>query len=397
MNVRENKGVSSGLKNYLIRGGKLYNPEYSEKKDILVAGGEILKIAEEISRPEAFEVEMIDATNGLIVPGFIDSHVHLTGGGGEPGFSTRIPEIPLSGIVEAGVTTVAGLLGTDNITRSPEDLLAKAKALNKTITALAYTGSYHLPSPTITESVKKDIALIDEFIGVKFAISDHRSSQPTTKELARIASQARVGGILGNKPGIVHVHVGDGSGGLDPILNVGENTEIPLSQFVPTHVGRNTALLKQGIELVQKGGYIDITCPGETLKWEEEIKSSLERIVESGVPLSHITLSSDSNGSMPEFDEEGNVTGIAKGEIRSLFRTVTEMVEMDVLSLSDALKLVTKNPARRLGIFERKGSVEEGKDADLAVLTEDLELENLLARGKMLLNGDETIAKGRFE
>lgn len=389
--------VGSNSRNYLIRGGELYDPEYSGEKDILVAGGEILKIAEAISRPEGFEVEVIDATGGLIVPGFIDSHVHLTGGGGESGFRTRVPEISLSDIVEAGVTTVSGLLGTDNVTRSLEDLLAKTKALNETITAYAYTGSYHLPSPTITGSVKKDIALIDEFIGVKFAISDHRSSQPTTKELARLASQARVGGMLGNKPGIVHVHVGDGSGGLDPILDAGENTEIPLSQFVPTHLGRNTALLKQGIELVGKGGYIDITCPGESLKWEEEIESSIERIVESGVPLSQITLSSDSNGSMPEFDEEGNIAGMVRGEIRSLFRTVTELAEMDVLSLSDALKLVTENPARRLGIFDRKGSVEEGKDADLAVLTEGLELENLLARGKILHSGKGTIARGRFE
>jgi len=382
---------------YLIKGGKLYDPEYSGEKDILIAGDEILRIAEEIPRPEGFDVEVIDATEGLIVPGFIDSHVHLTGGGGESGFRTRVPEIALSDIIEAGVTTVAGLLGTDNVTRSPEDLLAKTKALNETITALAYTGSYHLPSPTITGSVKKDIALIDEFIGVKFAISDHRSSQPSTEELARLASEARVGGMLGKKPGIVHLHVGGGSDGLKPILDVVKDSEIPLTQFVPTHVGRNRELLEQGIELVNKGGFIDITCPSESLKWEEGMGSSMERLLEGGAPLSRITLSSDSNGSMPQFDDEGNLTGMARGEIRALFRTVAELARSDALSLSDALKLVTENPARRLGVFDRKGNLAEGKDADILVLTGELELEKVFAGGELLLEGEKTLAGGPFE
>ncbi|MFW6104716.1 MAG: beta-aspartyl-peptidase [Candidatus Bipolaricaulota bacterium] len=381
----------------LIKGGGLYDPEDRGEKDILVVGGEVVKIADEIEPPRQIEIKTIDAAGKLIVPGFIDSHVHLTGGGGESGPSSRVPEISLSEIVSAGVTGVVGLLGTDNVTRSLGALLGKTKALNQTITALAYTGSYHLPSVTVTGSVKKDIALINEFIGVKLAISDHRSSQPTSTELAKLASQARVGGMLGNKPGIVHVHVGDGEGGLGPIMDAVEKSEIPRMQFVPTHMGRTTELLNQGIGFAKSGGYIDITCPGDSVKREEWINSSMSNLAESRVPLGRVTLSSDSNGSMPDFDEDGNLTGIRKAEIQALPDTVRALAESGFFSLPEILSLVTVNPAQRLGIFNQTGSLQEGKSGDFLIVTTNLEIEQVFASGRLLVDGNQVLVEDPFE
>lgn len=387
----------SSQNSVLIKGGELYDPEKRGEKDILVVGGKVLKIADEIKPPRQIEVKMIDAAGRLIVPGFIDSHVHLTGGGGESGPVSRVPELTLSEIVKAGVTTVAGLLGTDNVTRSLESLLARVKALNETINALAYTGSYHLPSVTVTGSVKKDITLIEEFIGVKFAVSDHRSSQPTPGELARLASQARVGGMLGNKPGIVHVHVGSGEAGLGPIVDAVKNSEIPRTQFVPTHVGRTTELLNQGIEFVKSGGYIDITCPVDAMKRKDWIHSGISDLAESGAPLSRVTLSSDSNGSLPEYDEKGNLTGMSKAEIDALPSAVIDLRKADVFSLPEILSLVTVNPARRLGIFDRKGSLKEGKDSDILVLSKDLEVEKVFASGRLMVDGSSVLVEDPFD
>ncbi len=389
--------VEPKSRSYLIRGGRLYGPEDRGEKDVLIGGNEILRVKDRISPPEELEVEVIDASGKIVIPGLVDLHVHITGGGGESGPRSRVPEIPLSEIVEAGVTTVAGVLGTDNVSRSPEDLLMKVKALNERITALGYTGSYHLPSSTITDSVKTDVSLIEEFIGVKCAISDHRSSQPTTRELARLASRARVGGMLGNVPGLVHLHAGDGASGLGPIFEVLEETEIPPTQFLPTHVGRNQDLLNQGIELVRRGGFIDLTCPGDPRNETQALVSLVETLLESGIPLSHVTLSSDSNGSLPEFDEDGNLVEMSRAKIGSILQTFSELVRKELLPLPEALSLVTKNPARRLGVFPRKGSIAEGRDADLVVLGEKLEPEVAIVGGDLLLKEKETLVEGPYE
>lgn len=66
---------------------------------------------------ERLGAEIIDAHKCLIIPGLVDIHVHLIGGGGEAGPASRTPESQLSAFLDAGITTVVGVLGTDCITR----------------------------------------------------------------------------------------------------------------------------------------------------------------------------------------------------------------------------------------------------------------------------------------
>lgn len=378
----------------VVSGGTVYSPSSLGRKDILIAGDRIVHIDDHIDLSKNIIVNRINATRKIVVPGFIDLHVHLIGGGGEDGPMSRVPELPFSRLTKAGITTVVGVLGTDGLTRSPEALLAKVKALRaKGLSAYMYTGSYHLPSPTITGSVKRDIALIEEVIGVKIAISDHRSSQPTTDELAKLASEARIGGMLAGKPGIVHVHVGGGSRGLDPILAVVKQTEIPISQFLPTHIGRDTTLLRQGIDFVSKGGCIDITAPSKANK----AISIIKEFQESRIDLTKVTLSSDGNGSKPRFNGRGELTGMATGDVATLGKTLKVLVEGKVLPLPDALALITSNPADRLGISGRKGSIQKGADADLLILDEELRIEQVFAKGRLMVDDGRARVKGEFE
>ncbi len=390
--------VKQDLSFKLIKKGRLFQPQKQGTKDILIVNDKIFKICKQIVPPKDFDVHVVDAFGKFVFPGFVDLHVHLLGGGGEDGPTSRVPEISLSTLTEAGITTVVGVLGTDGITRSPEALLSKVKALRaEGLSAYMYTGSYHLPSPTITGSVKRDIALIEEIVGVKIAISDHRSSQPSIEELARLCSEVRVGGMLGGKPGIVHLHVGAGSRGLDPVLEVIKHTEIPIGQFLPTHIARSAPLLEQGIEFVKRGGCIDITAPRDTLKWEEDLLSIAQTLQESGIDLTNVTLSSDGNGSMPWFDDRGALTGMATGEVASLHKTLKVLVESGVIPLPDALKFITSNPADRLGLAGHKGRLGEGADADIVILDEDLRIDKVLAKGRLMVDGGRAVVKGNFE
>jgi beta-aspartyl-dipeptidase (metallo-type) len=155
----------------LIRGGFLYGPEKIGIRDVLIVGKAIAKISDRIDLPEGFEAQVISAAGKFVTPGFIDLHVHLLGGGGEGGPRTRTPEITLSKITRAGVTTVVGCLGTDDVSRRPETLLAKATQLEEEgISTYIYCGSYQFPMATITGSVRKDIALIPITLSFKYFI-----------------------------------------------------------------------------------------------------------------------------------------------------------------------------------------------------------------------------------
>ncbi|XRG80002.1 beta-aspartyl-peptidase [Rossellomorea sp. GAMAL-10_SWC] len=387
----------------LIKNGQVYTPHSIGRKDILLAGGKIEMIADYITIPPDFpSCDVIDASNSLVVPGFIDSHVHIIGGGGEGGYKTRTPELMLTNVTTAGVTTVVGVLGTDGTTRTMENLLAKARGLEEEgITCYIHTGSYQIPVKTLTESIQSDIILIDKIIGVgEIAIADHRSSEPTIEELAKIASAARNGGILSGKAGILEIHVGDGKDQLSLLHQLVEQTNIPIRQFHPTHINRNEELFKAGIDYALKGGFVDFTTSTIPQFLEEgEVKCSkgLRVMLEEGVQIENITFSSDGQASLPFFDTNGDYLGLQIGKISSLYQEVRDGVIDEGIPLEVALQVITSNPAQVLKL-PNKGNIKPGNDADIVMLNQDtLEIETVIALGKKMVEEGIPVVKGTFE
>ena len=298
----------------LIKNAEVYAPEFLGVKDILFCNNKIVKIGKNINI-DGFECEIIDAAGKKAVPGYIDQHIHITGGGGEGSFKTRVPEAPLSKIVEAGVTTVVGVLGTDSTTRNVENIVAKAKALKEEgISCYVTTGAYEFPSPTITGTVKRDVTFIEEIIGVKLAISDHRASYIDEAILEDLGSQVRTAGMFSGKAGVVVLHMGDGNRLLTQVMNVVEKSEIPIKHFLPTHVNRKKEVFEAALDFAKKGGYIDVTDSFA----DEDYKTATEAVIaaeKAGIPLDHITFSSDGYGSFSDYDAAGNLIRIGASSI----------------------------------------------------------------------------------
>jgi beta-aspartyl-dipeptidase (metallo-type) len=385
----------------LLKNAVVYSPAPLGRADILVAGGRVERVAADI-RPPAEECDLADVSSLVAVPGLIDSHVHIVGGGGEGGYATRTPELVMSDAVRGGITTVVGCLGTDGVTRSLEALLAKARGLDEEgISASIYTGFYAVPTLTLTGSVERDLLLVDKVVGVgEVALSDHRSTQPTFDEFVRLAAEARRGGILSGKAGVVNVHMGDGRRGLSMLRRVVEETEIPAAQFVPTHVNRNPTLFDEGVTWAKGGGLVDFTTstvPAWLEQGEVKCSRGLRAMLEAGVGVSQITFTSDGQGSMPAFDAGGRFVRLDIGRVTSLLAEVRDAVLVERVPLETALQVATSNPARILKL-RGKGWIAAGADADITLLDpRSLEVRGVLARGRWLMREGDVLVKGTFE
>jgi beta-aspartyl-dipeptidase (metallo-type) len=383
----------------LLLNAELYDPEPRGHASILVAGEKIVWVGTDApALPRGLGARERDLGGRRVIPGLIDCHVHLTGGGGEAGPHTRVPPVGLSRLTAGGITTAVGLLGTDDAVRRPAELVAAARGLiAEGLSAYCLTGGYHLPPATVTGSVRLDLALIDVIIGVgEVAISDHRSSQPTLDELLRVAADAHVGGLMSDKAGVLHLHVGDGPRGLELVNQALDRCEIPARVFNPTHVNRSKRLFDEALALAERGCTIDLTAfpvAKEEDAWPAG--EALVRCLDAGLPPGRVTVSSDGGGCLPSFDNEGRVVALDVGRPAALAGTLKELV-VGGHALERVLPAFTSAPADLLRLGH-KGRIREGADADLVVLGGDGGVEDVMARGRWHLRERRLMIRGTFE
>jgi beta-aspartyl-dipeptidase (metallo-type) len=385
----------------LLSNARVYAPEDLGVQHVLVGGGRILGLSAATPAPlltGGLQIEQVDLGGARLIPGLIDGHAHVTGGGGESGPASKVPPIGLAQLTSAGVTTVVGLLGTDDTTRTTSELVTRVRALrDEGLSAWCWTGGYHVPPTTFSGSVRSDIAHLDVVLGAgEVALSDHRSSQPTFDELVRLAAECHVGGLMTDKAGVLHLHMGDGKRGLALVRRALDETELPACVFHPTHVNRKKALFQEALELARRGSCIDVTA--YPVAKDEDAHSAADAVlayVEAGLPHEHVTVSSDGGGCLPVFGPDGRVARMDVGTPKSLLVTLRELVERG-LPLERALAPFTSNVARVLRL-RRKGRIRMGADADLVVLDDRLEVRSVMARGTWHVRDREQLRKGTFE
>lgn len=370
---------------HVIKNGKVFSPGKLGEKDILFVNNKIVEIGDSIHLT-GVETDVIDARGKYVCPGFIDQHVHITGGGGQAGFASFVSEVNVGELVSVGTTTVMGMLGTDGFVKELSTLYAKAKALDmEGITAFMLTSFYGLPEKTITGSVAEDLIYIDKVIGCKLALSDDRCSFPSESELLRLINQVKLGGFTSGKHGIIHIHLGGLESKIDTILSIARTYPTLIPYLSPTHVIRTEPLFTACMEFARMGGMIDISTGGT--KFMEPHKT-VGMALENGVPLGNMTFSSDGRGGVKRIDPVSGVMTYRPAPLDLNYREMTRLVHSGILPLEDALRLITVNPAGNMKI-KGKGRIAPGYDADFVFLDESLKITDVYANGKAMMCDNE--------
>lgn len=378
----------------LIRNAHVFSPDDLGVRDVLMVNGRFLAIDTDLD-VELPDLETIDAKGKILTPGFFDQHIHVTGGGGEGGPVSRTPELVLSELVACGTTNVVGVSGTDFITRSIENLLAKVRALaTEGVSTWMYTSNYRFPPSTMSGEVAKDIFMVPECLGVKIAMGDHRSSFPTEDELIHLLSDIRLAGMISGKIGVLHIHSGNIPGAFDMYRDI-VSRGFPIKHIRPTHCARVRHVFDSALEFAKAGGYIDFTTGGSCC-FEKGPAEAFVGAVEAGVNPKLVTMSSDGHGSKPRFDEKGNMVGLAVCGIECNLSTVKELVGDYKMDIPTVLGFITRNVADSHGLKDQ-GRVEVGAVANALLFDENFNLTDVFAKGRGMMRSGDIIVKGVFE
>ena len=377
----------------LIKNARLYAPASLGMNDILLSGEKIVHISPAIQL-SGIPYQTIDAEGKIVTPGFIDQHIHITGGGGQQGYASLVPEVTMSELVSCGITTVLGMHGTDGFVKELSTLYAKTKALDDDgLTAYMLTSYYGLPSKTLMDSVADDLIFIDKVIGCKLAMSDDRSSFPTELEILRLINQVCLGGFTSGKGGILHIHLGALPEGIDILLNIVHRYPTLISYLSPTHMIRTEALFRQAIEFGKLGGMIDFSTGGTKFDTPHRC---VVKALEAGVSLDRITYSSDGHGGVRRVNPETGEVTYRPAPLHLNLQETVALVKEEGIPLEQALTLITSNPARNMKL-PHKGTIAVGNDADFCFLNDNLEVTDVIARGRQVMQNSKIIRKGRYE
>jgi N-acetylglucosamine-6-phosphate deacetylase len=374
---------------------------------VVISEGKIVEVKEgNIEVPDA---EQIDAGGKYISPGFMDIHVH--GGGGHDFMDGTVEAFLKIAETHARHGTTSMLPTT--LTSVKEELfhtLDTYKQANEENTSGAQFLGVHLEGPyfAMEQRGAQDPRYIrnpdpEEYKDIFSHYSSEIKRWSAAPELDGAIEFARYLKSQGVLVALAHTNAT-----FEEALIGYENGFTLATHFYSCMAGvtRKNALRYAGtiecgylmdgmdVEVICDG----IHCPPPLLKLIYKTKG-IDRIAlitdsmrAAGMPEGESILGSLHDGLKVIIED-----GVAKLPDRSSFagsvattdRLVRTMVKMADVPLLDAVSMATKTPASILGIFDRKGSLIPGKDADIVIFDEDIQIQKTIVQGKIIYSKDQ--------
>ncbi len=371
----------------VVKGGRVIDPSegVSDRRDIAVSGSRIARVAESIPASDALHV--INATDRIVTPGWIDIHVHVYDGVAPLG----IPADP--NCIAKGVTTAidAGSAGAHTFPGLRKYVINVADTRILALLNISVVGQSTLsqdnPWGELLDLRYANAALAaktierhrDVIVGMKVRLTRNIAGEHDLEVLRRAREAADAAGLP------VMVHIGGSHSTVPEILNLMQPGDVITHSFRGGEGGildPQGRVLDEVLESVASGIHLDIGHGAGSFSFDTAEKAL-------GQGLLPGTISSD----VHQFNVQGPVFDLAT--------TVSKFLHLG-LSLEEAVRRVTANPAQVFGRLNQLGTLREGAEADIAVFALDdgeFRLTDALGAtrtGRRLLRPVATVKAGRL-
>jgi N-acetylglucosamine-6-phosphate deacetylase len=349
------------------------------------------------------DAKIIDAQGCYVTPGFIDMHTHGAGGadfmdGTVEAYLTAARTHAIHGTTLLYPTT---LTSTNEALYGSFDTYLKAEEMN---TEGAKFGGMHLEGPYFSPvfAGAQDPRYLrnprpEEYMEIldrcpKLA---RWSFAPELEGSEEFAAELKKRGIVAS---IGHTNALFSE--CDAAYKAGANLMTHFYSCMTTVTRRNAYRYAGTVEYgyIQDGMNVEIIADG--IHVPQDLLHLLLKI--KGVERIALVTDSMRGAGMPEgpsilggLDSGQEVIvedGVAKlldrsafaGSVATADRLVRTMTQIAGCSMPDAVRMITENPARIMGISDRKGSLKAGMDADVVIFDENVNIKNTIIEGKIV-------------
>jgi N-acetylglucosamine-6-phosphate deacetylase len=346
---------------------------------------------------------VFDVKGAYIAPGFIDMHLHGGGGAdvmdGTPEAFATIAKVHARG----GTTSIVPSTLTSSIQDLEQAITAFEKAREMRISGSRLLG-LHLEGPYFAPSHKgaQDIRFIkapvrDEYLDILNLSPNiiRVSAAPELPGGLELGRELRRRGILAS--------MGHTDASYDEVLSAIEAGYSHVTHLYSGMSGVHRVRAYRIAGVIESGLLLD-DLTVEIIADGKHLPASLLKLIYKCKGPDRIALCSDSlrAAGMPDGEyilgnlEDGQITvvdeGVAwlpdrtafAGSVATANRLVRNMVDLAGVNLQDAVKMATLTPARILGVDDEKGSIDKGKDADIVVFDENINIRMTIAEGEVV-------------
>ena len=338
--------------------------------DVLVRKGKIAQLGDKLEAPEG--VAVVEAAGLFVMPGIIDTHSHFAVSGGVNEFSLSVvPEVRVRDVIDSedeqiyraaagGVTTARLLHGSANVVGG-QDAVIKMKVGRPATEMLVSSGPRGVKF-ALGENVKRtDGRFPNSRLGVEAvlvrAFSEAREYKKKWDEYEKRKTSAdappeprrdlRLEALADVLAGDIKVHSHCyRADEILMLLRVADKFGVKVKSLQHVLEGYKVAP-----EIAAHGASVSLFSDWWAYKLEayDAIPYAAKLLHDAGAD---VCLKSDDNELM-----------------RHLYQEAAKLVKYGGMAPEEALKTITLNPAKQLGLESRLGSIEVGKDADLALFT----------------------------